>query len=298
MSSRRAALTAALVAAGVALSACGSSDPAPAANATGAAQGGKLAVVASFYPLAYAVEQVGGDKVDKADPFGQRDTRPPLEITPGSEAPIVGGTRSDPSVEQVREIAGKIFATDQEIRRNQVDQFERRERQLANSLAVEMEDMVIAKLNAEVDTARGAATTVPTWKITSDPTQVSQANEPFAGLVKVQAQARTEQLGVQFDTLVLHPNDAANLLIFYGDKLQPMLDFAGIKSLRQSMRQTEGTAMLVASGQAGALLYENGHAVERWRENAVRTEWVEHRISPVIVIDNPMAAIKLQGLSA
>lgn len=89
MTSRRAALTAALVAAGVGLSACGSSEPTPAANATeGAGQGGKLAVVASFYPLAYAVEQVGGDKVEVTNLTKAGVEPHDLELTPQDVATV------------------------------------------------------------------------------------------------------------------------------------------------------------------------------------------------------------------
>lgn len=89
MSSRRVALTAALVAAGVGLSACGSADPAPTADATNAAgQGGKIAVVASFYPLAYAVQQVGGDKVEVTNLTKPGAEPHDLELTPQDVATV------------------------------------------------------------------------------------------------------------------------------------------------------------------------------------------------------------------
>ena len=89
MSSRRVALTAALVAAGVGLSACGSADPAPTADATnGAGQGGKIAVVASFYPLAYAVQQVGGDKVEVTNLTKPGAEPHDLELTPQDVATV------------------------------------------------------------------------------------------------------------------------------------------------------------------------------------------------------------------
>lgn len=90
MNLRPAALVATLVAAGVGLSACGSSDAPAAGGATsdGATEGGRLAVVASFYPLAYAVERVGGDKVQVTNLTKAGVEPHDLELTPQDVATI------------------------------------------------------------------------------------------------------------------------------------------------------------------------------------------------------------------
>ncbi|MFD3482527.1 metal ABC transporter substrate-binding protein [Streptomyces sp. NPDC058665] len=48
----------------VALSACSPSDAADSAGGAAEKKGGKLAVVASFYPMQYLAEEIGGDHVD------------------------------------------------------------------------------------------------------------------------------------------------------------------------------------------------------------------------------------------
>lgn len=84
MTPRPARAATALVAA-VALAACGGGgdDTSGAAASDGAApQGERLAVVASFYPLAYAVERVGGDRVQVAN-LTEAGTDPHhLELSP------------------------------------------------------------------------------------------------------------------------------------------------------------------------------------------------------------------------
>lgn len=91
MSSRRAALAAALAAAGLGLSACGSTAPAaPTAGQTDdAGQSGRIAVVASFYPLAYAIEQVGGDKVAVTNLTKPGAEPHDIELTPQDVATVV-----------------------------------------------------------------------------------------------------------------------------------------------------------------------------------------------------------------
>ncbi len=78
-----------LVAVVVGLSACGGSDSAPGAE-TGSAtsSGGGIKVVASFYPLAYAAERVGGDKVTVVNLTKPGAEPHDLELTPQDVATI------------------------------------------------------------------------------------------------------------------------------------------------------------------------------------------------------------------
>ena len=64
--SRTAATTAVLASSALVLSACGSGSDSSSAGGSGASggSGDKLKVVTSFYPLQFAAQQIGGDKVD------------------------------------------------------------------------------------------------------------------------------------------------------------------------------------------------------------------------------------------
>ncbi|MEZ5406381.1 MAG: metal ABC transporter substrate-binding protein [Acidimicrobiales bacterium] len=78
-----------VVAAGSTLAACGSSSSGTTADGSSSGDGGPLQVVASFYPLQYAVEQVGGDAVSVTNLTKPGAEPHDLELNPRDVAAVV-----------------------------------------------------------------------------------------------------------------------------------------------------------------------------------------------------------------
>lgn len=79
---RAASLLPATVVVGLALASCGGGDSGSGSPSGEAVQGDRISVVASFSPLAYAVERVGGERVEVTNLTGDGADPHHLELTP------------------------------------------------------------------------------------------------------------------------------------------------------------------------------------------------------------------------
>lgn len=89
------------------------------------------------------------------------------------------------------------------------------------------------------------------------------ASLPTADLSAAQLASDLQELGVNHNLLVMHPNEAHALRVAYGDNLQAMLDSAGV-SLFANPRVAAGTAWAVESGMVGTLGFEFPLTVDAW----------------------------------
>jgi hypothetical protein len=226
--------------------------------------------------------------------------RPVERVAPGDEFPIVTSARQAPKVAEVEKYGGKIFITDEARDRNDSVHFNNQVTQLANTIVRKTNTRAVAELEAAIAALGGAGTFVGhSWSAyqPNGTSPTAPAGTPGADLLKAQFVADTEELGVTYDLLIVNPAEALSLATGYGDRLQAMLDSAGIREVFPSNRVAAGTAYVVARGQVGGLRIEKPLGTETWREPKTERTWVQSSVRPVMYVTNPFSIKKLTGLS-
>lgn len=219
--------------------------------------------------------------------------------SPGSEYKVVEGVDPEPKLATVEDWGGKFQITDEQISRNDVSYLDQQTTQLANTIARKLD---VAAMIA-VNTAIGGGNTVvghdwSTVVISGPDTSLTPPVErPTADLSLAQLAADLQELGVKHDLLVLHPDQAHDLRVAYGDGLDAMLKSAGVE-LFSNPRVTAGVGWAIQSGQVGTIGFEAPLTVDTWDDRATRSRWVQAYAVPAIAVDRPYAAKKLIGLAA
>lgn len=217
---------------------------------------------------------------------------------PRASYKVVEGVDPDPKLAVVEDWGGKFQVGVEEITRNDVNYLDQQTTQLANTIARKLDVRAIAEVNAAVT----GANVVPghDWSelVTVGPLDelTPSASLPTADLSAAQLASDLQELGVRHDLLVVHPSEAHSLRTAYGDKLQAMLDSAGVK-LFANPRITAGTAWAIESGKVGTVGFELPLTVDVWEDKATRSWWVQAYVVPAFGVDRPFAAKKLTGLA-
>jgi hypothetical protein len=228
-------------------------------------------------------------------------TRDVEEVTPGSEHPIVTDERQVPKVEPVRKYGGKTFITDEARDRNQTTYFTQQVTKLANTIVRKINARAVEVLESAV-ASHSRTVTGNNWAtgILEGATPTAPADRPTADFAAAALEAETRELGYVYDTWIVNPQELTNLVIMYGDKLNAVLDAAGVREMYASNRVTAGTAYAVAAKQVGEMRIESPLKTETDREGAPRLgekTWVQSNVRPVMVVTDPYALLKFTGLA-
>ncbi|SIM07962.1 Uncharacterised protein [Mycobacteroides abscessus subsp. abscessus] len=215
-----------------------------------------------------------------------------------AEYKIVEGVDPDPQLAVVEDWGGKFQVGIEEITRNDVNYLDQQTTQLANTIARKLDTRAIAVIEAAID----GSNTVPghNWSdlVTVGPLDALTPGHalPTADLSAAQLAADLQELGVTHDLLVVHPSQAHDLRVAYGDKLGAMLASAGV-GLFANPRITTGTGWAIEKGKVGTIGFEFPLTVDAWEDKATRSWWVQAYVVPAMGIDRPFAAKKLTGLA-
>ncbi|MEJ9080765.1 major capsid protein [Gordonia malaquae] len=236
------------------------------------------------------------DQVTRNELYTDRDVE---ERAPGTEYAIVGSDRGQPNVAKSEDWGGKIWISDEAVRRNDKVHFDNQVTSLANTIVRKVNTRAVATLEAAI-AGLGGAGVVPghDWSnVTLSGTSPTPNNErPFADFAGVQLAADVEELGVVYDLWLINPQEKHNLKIAYGPDLDEILKDSGLE-LFDSNRVPAGTAYGVARQQVGFLDYEQGLATETWREQATKRNWVQSSVLPIMGVTNPYSIKKITGLA-
>jgi hypothetical protein len=130
----------------------------------------------------------------------------------------------------------------------------------------------------------------------SSPT--APANTPFGDINLAKKNAEVDELGIEYDTLLVNPNEELSLLNFAqfnAATLRATLAEIGINELYSSNRVTAGAPQLVASGQLGELRIESPLKTVSWREEAKQKTWWQTDVRLVAYVTNPFAVLQING---
>lgn len=234
------------------------------------------------------------------DLYASRDVQ---EVAPGEEFPLLTFDRGVPMVARPRKIGGKWFVTKEARKRNDIRAITRAMTQTANTIRRKTEQMAVAELDA-VATAESRTRTGISWSAAVALTEATRThgNEPLADLVETQELIDLEERGHVLNGIVMHPNQWSDLVKIYGATgVAPMLQSVGITEWYSTPRLTAGSAYLYEQGAVGEWRNEfplEGEVDEEGVAAGGRQRtWYQWSISPVMLVDDPFAFIKLNGIA-
>lgn len=239
------------------------------------------------------------DIAEENELYLSREVEP---IAPGGEYPIVDGVRRAPAIAEVEKWGGKMFITDEARDRNEAALFARKLRQLGNTIVRRNNTNTMAILDAAV-TKYSRTLEGNNWQtVKTAGSEASTASKyPLADLAHVTAQAEIDEKGIEFNLLILNPQELQALITIYGG-------FGGFKQVLKDLnydyfvsnRQTAGKAKVVAAGQPGQYRVEQPITTVTYRsgdgEDTDRT-WVKSSVRPAQFVDNPYAIVELTKLA-
>lgn len=215
-----------------------------------------------------------------------------------AEYKVVEGVDPTPQLAIVEDWGGKFQIGVEEINRNAINYLDQQTTQLANTIARKLDVRAMAELEAAVTGSNVVPGSDWSTLVTIGPEANLTASSklPTADLSAAQKAADLQELGVKHNLLVVHPDEAHNLRVAYGDKLDAMLASAGL-ALFSNARVTAGTAWAIEKGAVGTVGFEAPLTVDVWEDKATRSWWVQSWVVPALGVDRPFAAKKLTGLA-
>jgi hypothetical protein len=223
------------------------------------------------------------------------------DVEPGAEFPIVTHSVGEPKVALVVKTGGKFDFADEARDRNDEVTFQRKARKLANGIVRDLNVKALAKLQAAV-TAYTATQTVAgvNWGTVTSTAAASKTDimNPIYDITKVNLAAEVAELGVELNTLIINPAQAAVLTTAFGaQNVDAILAANGITRKIVSNRVTAGTAFVLESGGVGEMRFEKGISTETWREPKNQVTWVQTDVRALMAVTDPYAVYQLTGLA-
>jgi hypothetical protein len=245
------------------------------------------------------------------DLYGDRE---PKEVAPGTEFPEQTFQRGVPMIARPRKIGNKFFVTKEAAKRNNPRTLRQDIQRAANTINRRVELMGLAELSAVV-TAESRFRTGTSWSTYAGLTQANRTytSGPVADIMAALAQGDTEERGVQFDSIILHPNQAIAVKQAFPEMtLQQVFNLAadatgegvstgGIRNVFVTPRAAAGVATVFEASNVGEWRNEFPFESEsEWEGPASggRQRWVyQWSISPLFAVDNQFAILEIRGIA-
>ncbi|HOB49712.1 MAG TPA: hypothetical protein PKK01_10430 [Mycobacterium sp.] len=217
---------------------------------------------------------------------------------PLTEYPLVQGVDPETKLATVADYGGAVEIAYEEISRNNVSRLDQAATQLANEVAVKLDTVALAAVNASgidsvaVDEPWDTLVTVgPEADLTPS------ADRPTAHFAQAQELADLAQLGAVFDRLLVHPSQARALRTAYAADLGKMLESCGL-TMHVNARIADGTAYLVKSGLTGIVGFESPLQVVVTDQPRTKSKLLQVFVVPAFGVDKPHNTIRLTGLAS
>lgn len=234
-------------------------------------------------------------------------TRKAEALAPDAEVPLAGTTEADFKVAKV-EADGLGYTVDREQEnRNQRFVIDRKERGLANQIALKFNSRAVAVVKAAI-TASSRTMAAFDWSavVTAGSTPTARASWPHSQIELLKARQRQSRIPFLYDVLLAHPLDVWRLTTIYqGDAPQaPTLsELAQRIGVREIIADNtgdieHGKPILVASGGAGGTVWEQPIMTEVIPEPRRRRKVVQSTGTAGYFVDNVYALMQLTGVAA
>ena len=223
-------------------------------------------------------------------------TRSVQEVAPGGEFPEVTFDRPEPETAQVRKLGGKFRVTDEARDRNDLSAIQTEGVKLGNDVQRQLHSRALAELEANITAGNTMAGQSWSDAVGLTISTESKGKLPAADLAVLRQKGFEKELGVEFNLLILNPQELANLEIIYGNAAA-WLQSQGMQYAVSNL-VAPGTAYAVQEGLVGQVRYEQELRTATWRDDATESTWVQSSIRPVFAVTNPFSAMKITGLAA
>lgn len=226
-------------------------------------------------------------------------TRDVERIAPGAEFPLVTSARRAPNIAYVEKWGGKTFITDEARDRNLSTMFGNELRKLGNTMVRKLNQRAMDVLTAAIAANGGQSTFVGhNWQTVvvggSNPTNVNAL--PGADFARAQLLADITEIGINYNLILMNPQEAAQLSLIYADRLGGILSNYGL-AIYVSNRVPAGSAYLIAQGELGEIRIEKPLGTETWREPGTERTMVQSSVRPIMYVTNPFAVMQITGLA-
>lgn len=226
--------------------------------------------------------------------YSARDVQ---RIAPGEQFPIITGERVAPKVAEVEKWGGKVFITDEARERNNSTALTNELRKLTNTIIRKINARSIAELENALGNFPSQTYTGHDWNAyqPAGTTPSALSASPFADLLTAQMLADKDELGVNYDTVLLNPLNVLRLRQLFSSTLIQGLDDVNL-TIYSSNRVAVGTGYIVASQQVGEMRIEKPLGTETWREQETERNWIQSSVRPVVYVTNPFSVRKITGI--
>jgi hypothetical protein len=223
------------------------------------------------------------------------------EVAPGSEFPEQTFLRGVPVLTKPRKIGDKFKVHKEAKKRNSTRLLQRAMVQNANTIALTLDSMAIALLNAAI-TANTRTLAGQSWATAAAVTNlnVSGTNQSISDILAANKILEVEQRGHTFDSILIHPNQHLSLAQAAqraGTTVDAIFAAAGIRNWDSSMRVTAGTAILYEAGMVGGWANEFPLAGVVWWDEEIESWWYQWSVSPCMFVDDPYGLLQLTGIA-
>lgn len=222
-------------------------------------------------------------------------------IAPGGEFPTIDNVDVEEQFVKVRKIGGKVGITDEAVKRNDSRYLNQELMRLANRMKLDLESDAIAAFDEAIDAIGDAALKFEStgW---AAKTKVKAADKVAADsieadLLKLRLETQKQDLGYNFSTLLINPEDHFNLSLVAGVGMEQ--EFVGRFgwTIKPTNRVEKGSAYLVAPKQVGVIGVESPVSTETWREAKFQESYTQTWATVAHAITDPLAIMKLEGLA-
>jgi hypothetical protein len=222
------------------------------------------------------------------------------EVAPGEEFPNMTFLRGVPIVVKPRKIGGQWYVTKEAVKRNDVRLMANAMTQTANTIALTLDSMAVAVLQAAISANSRTFSTTQSWATAAGVTYLNRSgtNQALSDLLAAVTSINLEQRGHILNSALIHPNQNLSLQQEYGPSgIGEALASAGITNYFVSPRVTAGTVILYEEGAVGGWATEFPLTEEVEYERKTQRTWYQWSVSPVMYVDDPYALLQLTGVA-
>lgn len=250
----------------------------------------------------YGAQLAGGGllyaSITADDYFAEANGAPRV---PGTEYGRLIGSEPEMGLAPAQDYGCWFEITDEQRIRNDISLFDHHVVQSANTLVRQLDQTAVAAIETSLADNPGQVVAGHSWKnlVTVGPLDSLTASTalPTADFAAGQLVADLQEIGVKFDLLVVHPNEAAALRTAYRQFLADALESAGLEMF-VTPRITAGTAYLAVKGQVGVVGFETPLHVEPVLHRERRTTRFQTYCVPAVAVDRPNNIVEITGLAA
>lgn len=223
-------------------------------------------------------------------------------VEPGGEFPLIDNAEVSEEITRVKKVGGKVAITDEAVKRNDSRYLNQELMRLANRMIVDLDSDAIAAFNAAMEKVGDKGLTHESLGWVGENKKTAANKTPAASIEADLAHLRfltqKQDLGYNFNTLLISPEDYLQLTIAYGvGNEEAFLRQYGWKPVVTNTME-KGTAYLIAPQQVGVIGVESPISTETWREAVNQTSYSQTWATMAYAVTDPLALVKITNLSA